>query len=66
MKITVNDKQRSCPNQATLKWLLDDLGIKSSGVACEVNGTIVSSDRFEAHELSDGDDVLVVTMVGGG
>ena len=40
--------------------------LESDGVAVEVNQQIVPRGEHEAHQLQDGDQLEVVSLVGGG
>ena len=66
MKITVNGKERDVDADVTVRGLLDGLGVRVASVAVERNGTIVPRGTFGEAVLEEGDDLQVVTFVGGG
>ena len=66
MKLNVNgDLQEILPG-ATVAQLLQQMGVTAPHVAVEVNLEIVPREAHEQHILQDGDQVEVVTLVGGG
>lgn len=66
MQISVNGKSTSIPEHSTVRQLLDQLDLPSTRVAVEVNKAIVRRAEHESHVLQQGDQVEVVTFVGGG
>jgi thiazole synthase len=65
--ITINGQERTLPGPVTIADLLRQLGLESrSGVAVEVNREVVPARRYAEHQLAAGDQVEVVTLVGGG
>lgn len=50
----------------TISDLLASLEITSRAIAVELNASIVASDRHGDTEVSDGDVLEIVTLVGGG
>jgi thiazole synthase len=64
--ITLNGERREVPDSLTVSGLLKHLGVKPEFVAVEVNRALVSRSRHEATPLAPGDDLEVVTLVGGG
>ncbi len=64
--ITVNGKEMEIEENATLADLLTHLNMKPMGIAAEVNGALVSSTDFGETKLNNGDETLLVKMVGGG
>lgn len=65
MQILCNGEPRQLGDGATLSSLLEQLRF-SGPVAVEVNEQLVPREKHARHELSDGDRVEVVTLVGGG
>ncbi len=65
MTVTINgtDKQTSA---ATVAELVTELGMAERAVAVEVNRQIVPKRQHDQTALRDGDQVEVVTLVGGG
>ena len=66
MEITVNNEFRYVAEGATLAELLDQLGLAGKHVAVEVNLRLVPRQRHAGHTLADGDQLEIVTLVGGG
>ena len=64
--VNVNGKEMEIQENATLADLLNHLNMKPMGIAAEVNGALVSSTDFEDTTLKNGDETLLVKMVGGG
>lgn len=66
MNIVVNGEPREVPAQLTVAGLLALLGVKGERVAVEVNVDVVRREAREARVLQDGDQVEIVSFVGGG
>ena len=66
MQILVNDLQHDVPAGTTVAKVLQSLNIESRYVAVEVNCELVPRQMHDQHELSEGDQLEVVTLVGGG
>ena len=66
MEITVNGKPREAPAGTSITALLAELALDSRQVAVEVNLELVPRSRHAEHRLEAGDEVEVVTLVGGG
>ena len=66
MHIRLNGERRSLPDRVSVSLLLDELGVDRERVAVEVNRRILKRSEFEAVTITDGDEVEVVTFVGGG
>lgn len=65
MQIQVNGEQREVPDGTTVRALVEQFNMKPEKVAIELNRRLVKSDRYDA-PLKDGDQVEIVTFVGGG
>jgi sulfur carrier protein len=65
MNIRVNGIDRDTPTGTTVRSLLAELKLSPEKVAIELNRRLVRGDRYDA-ELKDGDEVEIVTFVGGG
>ena len=65
MNLLVNGKQTSLANVATVSDLISALDIKGN-VAVEINREIVSRSAFARYHLADGDEIEIVTAIGGG
>ena len=66
IQISVNGKTEQIPTGETLQGLLTTLSLREDRVAVELNGEIVAAKRYETQALQDGDEVEIVTFVGGG
>ena len=66
MKLQVNGEGREVPEGLTLSGLLVHLGLDAPRVAVEVNRALVPKARHAEQRLTDGDQVEIVTFVGGG
>lgn len=66
LEITVNGEARTIPSGTTVAQLLAELGVMSRHCAVEVNLELVPRAQQAAHELAAGDQLEVVTLVGGG
>jgi sulfur carrier protein len=66
MRITVNDQPTDLPDNGTILDLLAQLQLPGTRVAVEVNRTLVRRVDHAATTLQAGDQVEVVTLVGGG
>lgn len=65
-EIKVNDQTKAIQDGCTIRNLLDDLGIRSTAIAVEINCKLQPRDTFEKRILAAGDRVEIVTLVGGG
>ncbi len=66
MDITVNGKPREAPSGISIAALLAELDLDSRQVAVEVNLELVPRSLHAERRLEPGDEVEVVTLVGGG
>jgi len=66
MDICVNGKPEQLPDQLTLAQLIGQLKLQPKQVAIEVNRQLIPRDQHAQFQLSAGDDVEIVTLVGGG
>ena len=65
MNLLVNGKKTFLANVATVSDLISALNIRDN-VAVEINREIVSRSAFGHHQLVDGDEIEIVTAIGGG
>lgn len=65
MKLFVNGETAET-SAATVKELLDELGIHAGRIAVEVNFSIVRKTDYSSFGLKEGDKVEIVNLVGGG
>ncbi len=66
MNILFNGETRSVRNAITIAELLDELALDPRRVAVEVNLDLAPRDRHGETILNAGDQLEVVTLVGGG
>ena len=66
MLIRLNGQPHEAPDGATLADLLRDLGLADRPAAAEVNRTLVPKSEHASRRLDEGDEVEIVTLVGGG
>jgi sulfur carrier protein len=64
--ITFNGEPRRVADGATVAKLLAELGLTPAYVAVEINLELVPRAQHAARALAQGDQVEVVTLVGGG
>ena len=64
--VTINGEARSVPAGLTIAGLIEHLGLGGRRVAVERNKAIAPRATHAAVELADGDQLELVTFVGGG
>ena len=65
MRLKVNGDDREVPDGSTVRQLVAEFQLTPEKVAVERNRRLVRRDGYDA-PLSDGDEVEIVTFVGGG
>ena len=65
MKIKINGEEREVPEGANILALLAEAKLKPQTVAVEVNKRLVRTEKYN-QPLKAGDEVEIVTFVGGG
>ena len=65
MKVTVNGQSRDLPEGETLRALVARYNLTPEKVAIELNRRLVRSEKYD-QPLKQGDEVEIVTFVGGG
>ena len=65
MTIRVNGEAREIPDGQTLRALVESHQLKPEKVAIELNRRLARADMYEL-PLTQGDEVEIVTFVGGG
>lgn len=65
MTIKLNGQDRPLPDGASASVLLAELKLSPDKVAVEVNRRLLKAERYD-QPLKEGDEVEVVTFVGGG
>ena len=66
MQLLVNGQSKELPPDATVHALVVELGLEGRPVAVEVNKMLVPKRQHEQTTLNDGDEIEIVTLVGGG
>jgi thiamine biosynthesis protein ThiS len=66
MRLMVNGKPVELPDGSTVSALLGAMAIEAARVAVERNQDVVPRRDWSALKLSDGDQIEIVTFVGGG
>src|SRR3954470_7740406 len=64
--ITLNGERREFPKALTVADLIRQLGVKPEHVAVELNREMVTRARHAGTAIAEGDELEVVTLVGGG
>jgi len=66
MIIRLNGEERNVPDCCTVAALIEELGLSPEQVAVELNRRLVARTRRAEVELAQGDELELVTLVGGG
>jgi sulfur carrier protein len=66
LTVVVNGEKREVQAGATVLDLLKTLEIGPGAVAVEVNSRVVRRAQHAGHRLAAGDQIEIVTLVGGG
>jgi len=66
VRVIINGDPQSLSEGVTLAHLLRQLQLNHRRVAVEVNREIVARELYDVHTLTDGDEIEIVTFVGGG
>ncbi|MCR4337102.1 MAG: sulfur carrier protein ThiS [Candidatus Omnitrophica bacterium] len=66
MKITINGKEQEFAQGKTLQAVIQECLQKTNHVIAEHNGNIVRSPQWAQISVKEGDQVELVTFVGGG
>lgn len=64
--LNVNGEPRAVPHGTTVAGLIEHLGLGLTACAVEVNRELVPKAAHAGRTLGDGDEVEIVTLVGGG
>ena len=65
MTVKVNGEVRELPDGTTIRTLVQQFKLSPEKVAIEWNRRLVRAEKYDA-ALKDGDEVEIVTFVGGG
>jgi sulfur carrier protein len=66
VNVVINGKSRCVREHVTVAALLEELGMTARPIAVEVNREVVPRDTHTSWTLHEGDQLEVVTLVGGG
>lgn len=66
IEITVNGQKVEIESPMTVETLLDTVDVPPNYLAVEVNAEVIPREDYTSHMVGPGDDVEVVTLVGGG
>ncbi len=69
MKIKVNGEEKQIEldqENALLSKVLDSMGYRPNTVVVELNNLIINSIKWEKVKLKEGDNLEIVSIVGGG
>ena len=66
MRIKLNNEPKDVSDGLSIGQLIDQLELKRQFVAVELNQELIPRENHDGHQLSDGDEVEIVTFVGGG
>ena len=69
MKIKVNGEEKKIEidkDNALLSTVLNLMGYKPNTIVVELNNLIINSIKWEKVKLKDGDNLEIVSIVGGG
>ena len=66
MKIILNGKETLINDGITIQELLTEMKISPQIVACELNLKIVKRNQYPSTTISEGDQLEILRMIGGG
>ncbi len=66
ISITVNGEPVDIESEMSVEQLLDTVDVPPNYLAVEVNANVVAREQYSQTIVHDGDQVEVVTLVGGG
>lgn len=66
ISINLNGQSKQIAQDTSAAALVAELGIGARKFAVEINRQVISKDRLDEVVLQEGDEVNVVTLVGGG
>ena len=66
MEITVNGETKRAEDGATVRGLLESLGVPAENAVVSLNGEVLPLEELDARRLSEGDSVELFAFVGGG
>jgi sulfur carrier protein len=66
ISITVNGRDVNIEHPMSVRELLETVEVPPNYLAVEVNAEVVAREEYGEQMVNEGDDVEVVTLVGGG
>jgi thiamine biosynthesis protein ThiS len=66
VRVRLNGVVRDLEDAITLAALVDELDLNHEVIAVELNRAVVKRGGWDATRLSAGDEIEIVTLVGGG
>jgi sulfur carrier protein len=66
MQIVVNGENKEVTDAIKIGTLLRELGIEEKTMASAVNMEVVKKEKWDSHQLKEGDKVEFLHFVGGG
>ena len=66
IRITVNGRTVELNEPMTVEQMLDRVDVPPNYLAVEVNAEVVPQEEYTAHVIQNGDQIELVTLVGGG
>ena len=69
MKVNVNGEERRIEldqKNPLLSTILNYMGYKQNTIIVELNSSIINSKKWEEVKIKDGDNLEIVSIVGGG
>ena len=66
IRITVNGKVNELEHSMTVEQMLDSVEVPPNYLAVEVNAMVVPREQYTTHPIENGDQIELVTLVGGG
>ena len=65
MEVKINNQPKAT-NASSLQELVSELSLPGQGVAVAVNNEMIPKDDWAAHQIKDGDDILIIQAACGG
>jgi len=67
MNITLNNRPEHFePDKLTISDILKHKNFTFKMMVVKINGQLIKKDRYQAAEVTDGDDVQIIHMISGG
>lgn len=64
--IIVNGSKEECNKDATVKDIINTLGVADKSIVAEVDGQVLSKNEFDTFKLYENAKVELIRFVGGG